>query len=264
MKRNILLGLFFALIINLQSFGTVTFIMKNYSAQVGTQITIPVKVTGFTNIISIQGTIKFDSTKLTLVSTQGFGLVDMSNSSFNLFQTWTPYTGRLTFSWMQSAQTGVTMPDSTTVFTITFNVIGSAGTIAPLTFINSPTAFEVVDNTFNTIGYAFSNGSVHIYTTVSVPEIQSNRFQLYQNQPNPFTDETRFVFSLPEDGLVSFTVYDMLGNKVLAFAKEFQAGNRSLLFNANQIEGSKLSGGTYYYRISCGKYSGTGKMLFIR
>ncbi len=261
MKRNILLGLFFALIINLQSFGTVNFIIKNYSAQAGSQITIPVKVTGFTNIMSIQGTIQFDTTKLQFVSVQDYNTLPMVIGDFGTTHV---TSGKLTFSWIQSAMAGVTLTDSTTIFSIKFNVIGSAGQTTQIQFVNTPTPYEVIDPAYNPVPYSLVYGVLTIYTTVSIPEIQSIEFQLFQNEPNPFTDETRFVFSLPEDGLVSFTVYDMLGNKVLAFDKEFQAGNRSLLFNANQLVGSKLSGGTYYYRISSGQYSGTGKMLLIR
>jgi hypothetical protein len=261
MKRNILLGLFFVLFINLQSFGAVTFIMKNYSAQVGTQITIPVKVTGFNNVMSIQGTIQFDPAKLQYVSLQDYNTLPMVIGDFGTTQV---TSGKLTFAWIQSAMAGVTLTDSTTIFSVKFNVIGSAGQTTPLQFVNSPTPFEVIDPTMSPISFLLANGSVTIYSTVSIPEVQANSFQLYQNQPNPFTDETRFAFSLPEDGPVRFEVYDILGNKVTTFEKDFHAGIGSIVWNANQRTESKLPGGTYYYRISSGKYSGTGKMLLIR
>jgi hypothetical protein len=238
--------------------------MKNYSAQIGTQITVPVKVTGFNNVMSIQGTVQFDQTKLTYVSVQDFGLSGLNSTGFGTAQTGS---GKLTFSWMEGTLAGINLSDSTTIFSIKFNIIGPAGQSSPLTFVNVPTSFEVLDPTTPipvSIPYTWVNGSVSIYSTVSIPEVQGSGFQLYQNEPNPFTDETRFVFSLPEDGPVSFTVYDVLGNKVTAFEKEFQAGKRSLMFSANQIAGARLPGGTYFYRISCGKYSGMGKMLLIR
>lgn len=262
MKKNLLLGLFFALFINLNSFGIVTFKMNNYQAQVGSNITIPVKVAGFLNVMSIQGTVQFDPAILQFVSVQNFTL--LTGMTIGGFGTSQVNSGKLTFSWMEPGLAGLTLSDSSTIFSITFLVTGSAGQTTPLQFVNVPTPFEVIDPTMSPISYALVNGSVSIYTTVSIPEIQSNEFQLYQNEPNPFTVETRFVFSLPEDGPVRFEVYDMLGNKVLAFTKEFQAGNRSFLFNASQLAGSKLSGGTYYYRISSEKYSGTGKMLYIK
>jgi hypothetical protein len=262
MKRNIILGLFFASIISLQSFGTGNFSMNNYSGQAGTQITIPVKVTDFNNVLSIQGTVQFDQTKLQFVTVQDYTLLNgMTISGFGTSQV---TSGILTFSWMEPGMSGLTLSDSSTIFSFTFLVTGSAGQTTPLQFVNSPTLFEVIDPTMSPLSFTLTNGSVYIYSTVSIPEIQANSFQLYPNVPNPFTSETRFVFSLPEDGLVSFTVFDKLGNKVMAFEKEFMAGKRSIAWNAKPWTGTKLPDGTYFYRISCEKYSGTGKMLFIK
>jgi hypothetical protein len=256
MKKNILLGLFFALIINLQSFGTVTFIMKNYSAQTGTQITIPVKVTGFTNIVSIQGTIQFDPTKLAYSSVQDFGFTEMNSSSFGYTQTGS---GKLTFTWIEGSTTGISKPDSTTIFSIKFDVSPTNTGISLLSFVTTPTTIEVVDGNFNTIAYTLVGGSVNVYTTVSIPEIQNSGFGLQQNEPNPFSEQTRILFALPEDGEVSLEIYDILGNKVSDYKEFMQAGNRN--YNLNT---SNLHSGTYFYKLSCGKYSDIRKMLVVK
>jgi hypothetical protein len=257
MKKSILLGLFLALLINMQSFGVVTFIMNNYLAQEGTDITIPVKVTGFNNVMSIQGTVQFDQTKLTYSSVQDYTLLTgMVPSGFGTTQV---NLGILTFSWMDPGLAGLTLPDSSTIFSITFHVIGTAGQVCPLTFVNAPTPFEVIDPTMSPVSYALINGSVSIYSTVSIPDIQASGFQVFQNEPNPFTNETRFAFSLPEDGKVSIDIYYMPGNKVKSVELEFKAGNR--IYNLNA---AKLQSGTYFYRISCGKYSEIRKMLVVK
>jgi hypothetical protein len=239
--------------------------MKNYSAPVGSQITIPVKVVGFVNIMSIQGTIQFDPGILSYSSVQGYSLLPgMNLSGFGTAQV---STGKLTFSWMEPGFGCVNLSDSSMIFSITFNVVGAAGTVSPLTFINAPTPFEVLDCTQPiplTIPHVCVNGSVSIYTTVSIPEVEAGGFQMFPNEPNPFTENTRFVFSLPEEGLVRFEVYDMLGNKVTSFEEVFQAGKNSYDWNVNNLNGTKLSGGTYFYKMSCGKYAGVGKMLLVK
>jgi len=260
MKKSLLFGLFFALLLNMQSFGTVTFIMNHYYAQTGTQITIPVKVTGFADILSIQGTIHFDSTKLSYVSFQNFGLSGLDTATG--FGTTQKLNGILTFSWIDGTLNGVTVPDSTTIFSITFNVIGTAGVTTPITFVNTPTPFEVLDPSMPTpleIPFTWANGSVSIYTTTSIHEFQSKGFQLQQNMPNPFSNETSMVFYLPEEGNVSLEIYDVLGNKVAAYNEFMQAGNRSYHLNAN-----RLQSGTYFYRLSSGKYSDVRKMLLVK
>jgi hypothetical protein len=258
MKRSLLLVFSLFLLINIQSFGTVTFIMKNYSAQIGTQITIPVKVTGFNSVMSIQGSIQFDQTKLGFVSVQDLVALNLNSSNFGVTQT---SAGILTFTWYEPGLSGITLQDSATIFSIKFNVTGSANQTTPLSFVNSPTPFEVIDPTMAPISYALVNGSVHIYTTVSVPEILNNGFLVYQNEPNPFSDETRFVFTLPADGNVHFDVYDVLGNKVNSFEEEFPAGNRSFLWDACNYNGSSLQSGSYFCRLSCGNNVHVVKLL---
>lgn len=261
MKKNILLALLITIFINIQSFATVNFIMNNYSAQVGTQITVPVKVTGFTNIVSIQGTIQFDQNKLTYVSVQQLGALGMVLTDFGVSQV---SSGKLTFSWINGAGTGVNLSDSNVIFSITFNVSPTNTGICPLTFTTSPTIFEVVDGSYNTVGYNLVNGSVSIYTTVSVSEIQKAGFHLYQNEPNPFTENTRITFSLPIDGTVTTEVFDILGNSVSRIEQFYTAGTASVFVNDENVNGVKLNSGVYFYKVTYGKFSETKKMIFVR
>jgi hypothetical protein len=256
MKRSILLGLFFALLINMKSFATLDFITNNYWVQQGAQITIPVKVTGFTNVMSIQGSIQFDTTKLQFVSVQDLGLPgwDISQIGVSLAAN-----GKITFSWMETNLTGINLPDSTTIFSIKLNVIGSAGQTTQVQFVNSPAVFEVLDPAMDTIAYSLVYGLITIEPSVSIPEFQNHGFQLQQNEPNPLSNETNIRFSLPEDGNVSLEIYDLMGNKVDAYHEFMQAGNRSY-----HLDATKLYAGTYYYRLSCGKYSEIRKMLVVR
>lgn len=255
MKKTIFSVLLFCVLLNLNALGTVTFIMKNYSAQTGTQITIPVKVTGFNSVLSIQGTVQFDQTKLQFVSVQDFGALPMLSGDFGTTMT---STGKLTFAWVQSAMQGVTLSDSTTIFSIKFNVIGSPGQNSLLEFVNSPTPFEVIDPTMSPISYALVNGSVTITPTVSIEESISENLTLLQNSPNPFTSETNIIFSLPVGGVVNIYIYDFMGNRVAFFEKYFESGKNSLIW-----ETGDLQSGPYFYRVSWMGYSGTGKMLLI-
>jgi hypothetical protein len=69
---------------------------------------------------------------------------------------------------------------------------------------------------------------------------------LWQNYPNPFNPSTTIRFSLPQEAVVTITVYDVLGRKVRVLAKErkFNPGVHNLHFDAND-----LSSGVYYYRM---------------
>ena len=262
MKKYILLPLLCTFFCSMQSFGAVTFIMKNYSAQASSQITIPVKVKNFTNIMSIQGTIQFDQTKLAFISVQDFGLSLMTQTTN--FGTTQIGLGILTFSWIEGSSSGITLSDSTTIFSISFNVIGAVGTNSALAFVNSPTPFEILDGSANTVAYSWVNGSVLISQTVSITEFQSFGFHLYQNEPNPLADNTNIVFSLPEESIVTFHIYDILGNNVGIFSDIYPAGINTYNLNLGTNCTTNIKSGTYFFKLTSGTNTDIIKMIVIK
>lgn len=167
MKKNLLFViLVFVIVFN--AIGSVTLILPDLNGPNGTQVTVPVKVKDFQNIISAQGTIQFDPTIVTYVSVQQFGLSGMNSSSFGTTGTGS---GKLTFSWYDGTLAGVSVPDSTIIFSITFSIIGSNGQVSLLTFENTPTLIEIVDNTYNTLPTVLDNGSIVVQNTQNTPDI---------------------------------------------------------------------------------------------
>ena len=71
---------------------------------------------------------------------------------------------------------------------------------------------------------------------ISVGEITSEHIA-FANYPNPFTQTTTFVFSLPYSGVATIEVYDMLGKKVLLVVNEtMTAGEHKLTINSNTLK----------------------------
>jgi len=70
-------------------------------------------------------------------------------------------------------------------------------------------------------------------------------FALIGNYPNPFNPTTTIQFALPEDGVVTLKVYDLLGRMVTEMALGRQvAGIREVSFDA-----ARISSGVYFYRL---------------
>lgn len=85
-------------------------------------------------------------------------------------------------------------------------------------------------------------------------------YRLNQNYPNPFNPSTVIRYSLPQSGLVSLKVYDVLGQQVAVLLNSEQsAGTHEINFNA-----SKLSSGIYFYTIHAGNFISTKKMLLLK
>ena len=93
--------------------------------------------------------------------------------------------------------------------------------------------------------------------TESVPNIIPETFSLKQNYPNPFNPTTRIEFSLPVAADVQLVVYNILGQQVASLINDQRsAGNHSVLWNANDSNGMKLSSGIYFYMLKASSVDG--------
>lgn len=99
---------------------------------------------------------------------------------------------------------------------------------------------------------------------VGIPANQFNAnpdvYSLEQNYPNPFNPSTTIKFTIPEEGIVTLKVYDILGKEVSVLLNEVkQKGNYEINFNA-----SGLSSGVYFYKLESGNFKNTKKMFLMK
>ena len=95
---------------------------------------------------------------------------------------------------------------------------------------------------------------------VTIPE----EFSLKQNYPNPFNPSTTFRFSTPKDGLVKFTVHDLLGRVVYAENRNLFAGNYSFTWDGQNKLNQQVVSGVYFLRMEAEGFSQTRKMLMMK
>jgi hypothetical protein len=85
-------------------------------------------------------------------------------------------------------------------------------------------------------------------------------FALEQNYPNPFNPQTNIKFSLAQNGQVSLSVYNILGQKVAELI------NKNMAIGAHEVtfDAKSLSTGVYYYRLVTEQGTRTKKMMLIK
>jgi hypothetical protein len=89
---------------------------------------------------------------------------------------------------------------------------------------------------------------------------QPSEFKLYNNFPNPFNPSTEIQFAIMEDDFVSLKVYDLLGHEIATLVNnQLTLGTYSIHFDA-----SRLSSGTYIYRLVTSTATVTKKMLLMK
>jgi len=85
-------------------------------------------------------------------------------------------------------------------------------------------------------------------------------FRLEQNYPNPFNPATTIRYEIPENQHVTLKIYNVLGQRVATLVNEQQAAGR---YEIN-FDATRLSSGSYMYRIDAGGRSITQTMMLIK
>ena len=92
-----------------------------------------------------------------------------------------------------------------------------------------------------------------------------NGYQLSQNYPNPFNPTTTIEFSIPEDGMISMDIYNVMGQKIKTLYSGHQnAGRHSLSWDATNAAGESVAAGVYIYALSGVNTQVTNKMVLIK
>ena len=85
-------------------------------------------------------------------------------------------------------------------------------------------------------------------------------FALEQNYPNPFNPSTTIQFSIPLRGKVVLRIFDILGREVTTLVnEEHDPGTYRVNWS-----GVNVASGVYFYRIDCGSFVKSAKMILLK
>jgi hypothetical protein len=91
------------------------------------------------------------------------------------------------------------------------------------------------------------------------------KISLAQNYPNPFNPTTNINFGLPNGSNVKLDIFNTLGQKVRTLTNGyFDAGYHSLMWDGKSDNGSEISSGVYYYRLTAGDFRISRKMTILK
>ena len=135
------------------------------------------------------------------------------------------------------------------LFTIEFIAEKDGKLSELLSLSNRPTVIEA---------YAENGELMEVALTFTTP-LSTDKFELFQNQPNPFQDRTMIGFYLPEDSEVQLILRDETGRVLRTIKEERQAG-----YNTIQLEEAQLTNGFIYYQLSTKFGTKAKKMLQLK
>ena len=99
-----------------------------------------------------------------------------------------------------------------------------------------------------------------IATGIAPPKAVPDQYSLSQNYPNPFNPQTTISYRLAQSGRVRIDVFNLIGERVATLDDGLQpAGEHTSVFDASQ-----LTSGIYFYTLTAGDFSQTGKMVLLK
>ncbi|MDP8229452.1 MAG: CotH kinase family protein, partial [Candidatus Electryoneaceae bacterium] len=148
---------------------------------------------------------------------------------------------------------------------------GNAHTVSTISYAIDPTQGEMLDQyrgNFQSLYNSLSGSSEAITavktileTILGIDKPALLSWSLDQNYPNPFNPTTIIRFSLPENQLVTLTVFDLSGRVVMRpiLKTTYQSGQHEYL-----LDGSSLSNGIYFYCVSTTTWNQSRKMVIVK
>lgn len=122
---------------------------------------------------------------------------------------------------------------------------------------------ENIANLRSLANYVRGIYNTNFQSVISVETLSTevpDRFSLEQNYPNPFNPVTNLEFRISKLGFVSLKIYDVLGKEVKTLVNEkLSPGNYKVEF-----DGSNLTSGVYFYRLTAGEFTDTKRMMLVK
>ncbi len=214
----------------------------------GQNVRVPVYIQKSDELVGMQFTIKYDPFKLNFSSISN-GELSVGEGNINTAKRGE---GIVTFSWNLSSSQNIDADKE--LFVINFNSNESGKLSNSLTVNSELTRAEIYTHQ----KHGISENPVKL----QYRGIDDNvGFELLQNRPNPFSEETTIEFTIPKTQMAVLTVYDVSGRILYSVEKEFQKGKNSIRLTRKDLNEMQ---GVMYFKLETDTNSASRKMILIR
>jgi Secretion system C-terminal sorting domain len=220
----------------------------------GANIHLDVQVEDFNLITGVQFSLNWNKDVLEYIGVDNFGLPNMSTEGN--FGTTEVEAGNLRYAWYHLEQTGVTLADMQSIYSVWYKVIGDPGTNAQLAISNNPIKIEIV-GLVDTIPVIVENGDITVEGANASTETYTTDFVLFQNSPNPFTSITYINFELNKSTQAHLSIYDNTGKVIYKNSEFYAAGPHAILISRDLFQ----SAGSYLYTLQTDQGTATRQMI---
>jgi hypothetical protein len=217
--------------------GLLTLTAEDKTFDEGQVVSVPVSANNFDAIAGYQFTLDHAGLELQSVTA---GVIDVTDANVGVNN------GQLTMSWAEAQAVST----SDVLFTLVFRATSAGQLSSALNLNSSITKAEAY------VGESLDRADVNL--NIGSTELTS-AFDLYQNSPNPFGEQTVIGFNLPEAGTAKLTVFDVAGKSIISMNGTYSKGYNEIVLTKAQVGVE----GVLYYELESGDNIATRKMIVI-
>ncbi|NNE26971.1 MAG: T9SS type A sorting domain-containing protein, partial [Saprospiraceae bacterium] len=219
---------------------------ENSKFRKGDLVAVPIQIGKNIDALGIQFTLQFDEYSL-LFEGIDRGVIDLSQEHFALLNS---KKGIITISYDDTE--GWSMRENDILFTAYFEAKAD-GSLADVLELNSSLADAELYTT------DWTTQPLTMVMSESLNDV-SEKFEVFQNEPNPFAETTNVAFSNPQRQMVSIKIFDASARLVYKDSKVFEKG-----INAFTIDAAELNAqGVLFYRVESPTDIVTRKMIVVK
>ena len=229
---------------SIRTTGTLNLEIEEGTVVAGQTYKMNVKSSDFASIAGYQFTMKYDNESLVYEGVER-GVLNVNESNIGTIRS-----GVITTSW--NSNVGESYKSNEVLYSIVFKATRSGNISKMISITSDVTRAEAYDNLDQV-------KEVKLGVRTDKGIVETGVFELYQNEPNPFSKESVISYRLPEASAVKLTVYDVTGKVVRVYELKGQKG-----LNSYKITKSELSvSGVLYYQLDAADHTAKKRMVVI-
>ncbi len=221
------------------------FELNDQTFQAGETVTATFTAKEFTEILGYQFELLFNQEVIDYQDFKKGAITSLSEDNLGLTQI---NKGQLKTSWDEAR--GITLADGQTLFTIQFQT-KQAGRLSEVLSLST--------RGFTAEVYSNIEEIYDLQLNFKQPTVTATSVELAQNQPNPFSQQTKIQFTLPSPQKATLTIYDVSGQVIKQFTADYAKGQHSITIEKADLP----TVGLMYYTLETANDKIVKKMILL-
>jgi len=215
--------------------------MDNVSFTNGELVQLPITAANAAQVIGLQFTLEAQGLQYESITAAAMAVSDDNVAAID---------GDITVSWNDVVAQDYDADE--VLFVLNYRARTNGTTQDAIEISSSLTDAEAYDAELNTV-------DVDVVFRGEAVASEVVAFELKQNAPNPFADQTTISFMLPEAGQATLRVFDITGKVVAAYGGTYSKGANELILDGTELQTT----GVMYYQLEYAGQVATKKMISI-